>query len=167
MGYLTTTLSLGMLLLCLTVDAWLVAQPHKSIWVMLAKTLLEEDICSSMGSADNSLATCLVGIPLNPNDCLFAGKKLNPVDLWDEWMKILPRAPEDPQELELLESSQAICCIRFSYKRASYTIQRTIYAKDVSPSRRLYQAHNWCNYAIITPLISPLNVPESCQKECS
>lgn len=44
--------------------AWIVPQPSQNIWVTLAKTLQQDNLCLSVGSADNPLSTCLLGAPL-------------------------------------------------------------------------------------------------------
>lgn len=73
----------------------------------------------SMSSIDNPLSTCLVGISSTVGwvSYPYAGKKPNPVDMWDEWTKILLPAPEEPQELDILGSSQAMYCVQFFYRR--------------------------------------------------
>lgn len=76
---------------------WIVPQPKQNIWVTLAKTLQEDSLCMSMGSVNDPLSTCLVGIPLTAKDYLYAGKKANPVDTWDEWTKILPIHQRNPK----------------------------------------------------------------------
>lgn len=104
---------------CFTANAWLVAEPKENIWVTLAKTLRQDNICLPMGSTDNLCAACLVGIPLKANNCSFVGETPNPVDSWDKWTRILPHAPEEPQELEVLESAKVTYCIRFACKRVT------------------------------------------------
>lgn len=104
------------LLAFLTMKAWILTQPQENVWVTLAKSLQQDNMCLSMGSAASPLASCLVGIPLGPNDYPFTEEKPNPVDAWDEWTGILLHAQEEPQELDLLGSSRATYCVRFSYK---------------------------------------------------
>ena len=107
--------------------SWLVPQPSHNVWVTLAKTLNQDNLCLSMGSVDNSLSTCLVGIPLVADDwpitnselLCTTGKRPNPVDTWDEWTKILPNARDEPQELNLLGSSKATYCVKFYFRQQS------------------------------------------------
>lgn len=47
-----------------TASAWIVQQPKQNLWATLAKTLKQDNFCMAMGSVDNPLSTCLVGIPL-------------------------------------------------------------------------------------------------------
>ncbi|TRZ06579.1 hypothetical protein HGM15179_020527 [Zosterops borbonicus] len=100
----------------LTLLAWIVPQPNHNIWVTLVKSLQQDNLCLSMGSVENPLSTCLVGVPLTASEYPYADKKLNPVDTWDEWTWSLPQTPEEPQELELLGSSKAHYCIQFQYQ---------------------------------------------------
>ncbi|RMB92639.1 hypothetical protein DUI87_30948 [Hirundo rustica rustica] len=88
--------------------------PNQNIWVILAKALQQDNLCLSMGSVDNLLSMCLVGVPLAANEYPYTDNKPNPVDTWDEWTRPLPQAPEEPQELELLGSSKAYYCIQFN-----------------------------------------------------
>ncbi|RMC12053.1 hypothetical protein DUI87_11186 [Hirundo rustica rustica] len=89
-------------------------KPNENIWVTLAKTLQQDNLCLSMGSIDNQLSTCLVGVPLAADEYSYTDKNPNPVDTWDEWT--LPQAPEDLQELKLLGSSKTYYCIQFQYQ---------------------------------------------------
>lgn len=108
---------LQFLLFTLVISArpWIVKQPKENLWVTLAKSLKQDSLCLSMESATNPMSTCLVGITRQPHDYPFAGKRPNPVDSWDNWMRILPHAPEEPQEFDLLGSSKATYCVRFGY----------------------------------------------------
>lgn len=49
-------------------SGWIVPQPNQNVWVILAKSLLQDNFCMAMGSMDDLLSTCLVGIPLSKND---------------------------------------------------------------------------------------------------
>ncbi|XP_053832584.1 uncharacterized protein LOC128806783 [Vidua macroura] len=138
------------------VRSWIVPQLRENIWVTLAKSLKQDNFCMAMGSVDNPLSTCLVGVPLSPNDYPYAGKKPNPVDTWDEWTRILPHAPQEPQELNLLGSSQATYCVRFRYQPSQKDWDQMaklhpagaqeVKRHDVSPHDQRYHAANWCNY---------------------
>lgn len=137
-------------------------QPKQNIWVTLAKTLQQDSLCMPMGSVNIPLSTCLVGIPLTTNNYLYTGKKPNPVDTWDEWTRILPHAPEEPQEMDLLGSSQVMCCVQFYYRRPNqhWTFSETgrsmagyVYRKNATPNdKNTYTLINWCNYT--SPILS-------------
>lgn len=73
----------------LTADAvtQIVLQLKANVWVTLAKAMSQDGICLSMGSAKDPLATCLVELPLKPEEYSFTGRKCNPVDTWDDWIK--------------------------------------------------------------------------------
>lgn len=148
-----------LLLLMAVTDSWIVKQPQENVWVTLAKALRLENMCLSMGSAQNPLSTCLVGIPLSQNDYPFIGKYPKPVDVWDEWTKILPRMQSEPQELDLLGSSPAKFCINFFYRTRNKYIQESIVQKsthrlDISPNNKIYKRKNWCNYTADTVSMS-------------
>lgn len=49
--------------------SWIGPQSNRNIWVTLARILKEDNMGLSMGSLDNPLSTCLVGIPLIADDC--------------------------------------------------------------------------------------------------
>ncbi|XP_072778827.1 uncharacterized protein [Taeniopygia guttata] len=46
-----------------TVNAWIVPQPKKNVWVTLAQALKQDHMCLSTASAENPMSTCLVGVP--------------------------------------------------------------------------------------------------------
>ncbi|KAF4804515.1 hypothetical protein TURU_007128 [Turdus rufiventris] len=48
--------------------AWIVPQPHQNVWVTLAQTLQQENICLSTAAAENPMSTCLVGVPLKAGE---------------------------------------------------------------------------------------------------
>lgn len=89
-----------MFLTALHACGWITPQPNQNVWVTLAKTLKQDNLCLSMGNLDNPLSTCLVGIPLVADDwpvynselLRTTGKRPNPVDNWDVWTKMLPNA---------------------------------------------------------------------------
>ncbi|TRZ07396.1 hypothetical protein HGM15179_019703 [Zosterops borbonicus] len=145
--------------------SWVVPQPSHNVWVTLAKTLNQDNLCLSMGILDNPLPTCLVGIPLVADDWPITnsdllhttGKRPNPVDTWDEWMEMLPNAPEEPQELDLLGSSKSTYCVKFYLRRPSrhwpeIDQAKNTYRKDISPINRDYNNLSWCNYT--SPVLS-------------
>lgn len=142
--------------------SWVVPQPSHNIWVTLARTLKQDNLCLSMGNLDNPLLTCLVGIPLAAHEYPYTGKKPNLVDIWDEWTKILPQAPEEPQELDLLGSSKAHYSVQFYYKLSGQHLShldliRSTHKKDVSPTNKVYNPPNWCNYTSHTLSSSSLH----------
>lgn len=126
----------------LTPDAvtQIVLQLKANMWVTLAKATSQDSICLSMGSAKDPLVMCLVELPLRPEEYSFTGRKCNPVDTWDDWIRELPHTPEEPQELDLLGSSRAAYCINFS---GLFGIGRH---HIVTPMKKVYQATDWCNY---------------------
>ncbi|XP_072782670.1 uncharacterized protein [Taeniopygia guttata] len=140
-------------------DGWIVQQPKENVWVTLAKSLQQDNLCLAMGSVDNPLSTCLVGVPLVADDwpvfnsdlLRTTGKRPNPVDTWDEWTKILSNSKEEPQELDLLGSSHAEYCVKFYYRRPSQNwhgldLTKNTYRKDVTPLSKKYNSQTWCNY---------------------
>lgn len=48
--------------------AWIVPQPRQNVWVTLAQTLQQENICLSTAATKNPMSTCLVGIPLQAGE---------------------------------------------------------------------------------------------------
>ncbi|XP_064558142.1 uncharacterized protein LOC135442355 isoform X2 [Zonotrichia leucophrys gambelii] len=123
--------------------AWIVPQPRQNIWVTLAEALQQENICLSTAAAKDPMSTCLVGIPLQAGE--FPAKSDTPMpdsspkshhaqpqnthqkqavmirNPIEEWLPKLPRAAQEPQELELLGSSPAPYCIHFFFIPLSNT----------------------------------------------
>ncbi|RMB92983.1 hypothetical protein DUI87_30631 [Hirundo rustica rustica] len=56
------------LLVLLNIKAWKMGQPPENVWVTLAKTLRQDNLCLSMGSISSPLSSCLVGIPFKINE---------------------------------------------------------------------------------------------------
>ncbi|RMB96440.1 hypothetical protein DUI87_27115 [Hirundo rustica rustica] len=56
------------LLMLLDIKAWKMGQPPENMWVTLAKTLRQDNLCLSMGSISSPLSSCLVGIPFKINE---------------------------------------------------------------------------------------------------
>ncbi|RMC02490.1 hypothetical protein DUI87_20884 [Hirundo rustica rustica] len=56
------------LLMLLNIKAWKIGQPPENVWVTLAKTLRQDNLCLSMGSVSSPLSSCLVGIPFKINE---------------------------------------------------------------------------------------------------
>ncbi|KAF4804964.1 hypothetical protein TURU_003036 [Turdus rufiventris] len=48
--------------------AWIMPQPRQNMWVTLAQTFQQENICLSTAAARDSMSTCLVGIPLQARE---------------------------------------------------------------------------------------------------
>ncbi|RMC21521.1 hypothetical protein DUI87_02387 [Hirundo rustica rustica] len=57
-----------LLLLNSLATAWIIPQPCQNVWVTLAQTLPQENICLSTASTENPMSTCLVGIPLQAGE---------------------------------------------------------------------------------------------------
>ncbi|TRZ19343.1 hypothetical protein HGM15179_007760 [Zosterops borbonicus] len=130
-------------LLQLTV-LWIVPQPKENVWRTLAQAMGQDHICLSQASAKDPISSCLMGIPFKEAELLPAllrirseykkapgrtshaleefrlqGKinlpVINPLVLWRDWVAILPKATDEPQEVKLLSSSPAPFCMRFVY----------------------------------------------------
>ncbi|RMB88622.1 hypothetical protein DUI87_35010 [Hirundo rustica rustica] len=56
------------LLMLLDIKAWKMGQPPENVWVTLAKTLRQDNLCLSMGSVSSPLSSCLVGTPFKINE---------------------------------------------------------------------------------------------------
>ncbi|RMC21439.1 hypothetical protein DUI87_02305 [Hirundo rustica rustica] len=95
-------------------NTWIVPQANQNIWVTLAKTLQQDNLCLSMGNVDNPLSTCLVGVPLAANEYPYTDKKPNPVDTWDEWTRPLPQAPEEPKNWSCSGLLRPITAFKFN-----------------------------------------------------
>ncbi|TRZ06173.1 hypothetical protein HGM15179_020934 [Zosterops borbonicus] len=50
------------------VTAWIIPQLRQNVWVTLAQTLQQENICLSTAAAENPMSACLVGIPLQAGE---------------------------------------------------------------------------------------------------
>ncbi|KAF4792244.1 Endogenous retrovirus group K member 11 Pol protein [Turdus rufiventris] len=115
---------------CLLVNT---EQSGSCMWVTLAQTLQQENTCLSMTAAENPMSTCLVGVSLKageysasfdtqmPNELPKshtiqsykphrpqAVMSKNPIE---ELLPSLPKAAQEPQELELLGCYPAQYCI--------------------------------------------------------
>ncbi|XP_018860996.1 uncharacterized protein LOC109022418 [Parus major] len=136
--------------------AWIVPQPRQNIWVTLAQTLQQENICLFTAAAKNPMSTCLVGIPLQHDEFTHsfntltpeAGNKLHSIqietelrNLVKEWLPHFPKATQEPQELELLGSSPASYCVHF---RVSPPIHKETFHHIVQ-HREEFTAKRWCH----------------------
>ncbi|RMC19997.1 hypothetical protein DUI87_00843 [Hirundo rustica rustica] len=105
-------------------------------------------ICLTHSRPGKPFSTCLVGLPVSewpiPENIPPAISKsiVNPVDRWDVWMKFLPVAPFEPQELEILGSVRIQFCVKFGLSGVAQN--KTI---DVTPNPNFYRnSSSWCNY---------------------
>ncbi|KAF4787404.1 hypothetical protein TURU_171234 [Turdus rufiventris] len=164
--------------------AWIVPQQRQNVWVTLAKTLEQENICLSTASAENPMSTCLVGVPLKAGEysanfeiqmrnelpeshtiSLYKPHRQqtvmskNPIE---ELLPHLPSVAEEPQELELLGSYPAQYCIHFIvFPKPSDTKE----FHNMRQYRQEFMAKMWCNIlshiaADITSLTSPKSLPK-------
>ncbi|KAF4793635.1 hypothetical protein TURU_109559 [Turdus rufiventris] len=164
--------------------AWIVPQLRQNILVTLAKTLEQENICLSMAAAENPMSTCLVGVPLKageysdsfeiemPNELpeshtisLYKLRRQqtvmikNPIE---ELLPSLPKAAQEPQELELLGSYPAQYCVHFIIlPKPSDTKE----FHNIKQYRQEFMVKRWCNIlshiAADTPsLTSPKSLPK-------
>ncbi|XP_077644184.1 uncharacterized protein LOC144247421 [Lonchura striata] len=151
----------GMAIYPSTVDAWIVPQPKKNVWVTLAQALQQDHMCLSTASAQNPMSTCLIGVPSKedefPIDLVRLQKQVNedkipkgagqvkaqvpnPLILWQGWVSHLPTAEGEPQELELLGSAKAEFCIQFDF---SPTKEVKLY-EHVKEYKVEFRAGQWC-----------------------
>ncbi|TRZ19392.1 hypothetical protein HGM15179_007720 [Zosterops borbonicus] len=63
--WLTTCLIFGLLM---TASGWIVPQPKANVWRTLAMAMGQDHICLSQGSAQDPIASCLVGIPFQESE---------------------------------------------------------------------------------------------------
>lgn len=160
-------------LLQLTIS-WIVPQPKVNVWRTLAEAMGQDHICLSSASAQDPMSSCLVGIPSKEEELPPALLQLknqhnskapghvtklrrktslpvsNPLALWREWVTELPQAPEEPQELELLGSSQAFFCVQFIFTPPEGQ------EKSFSPVY-IYAARTWCDKIAHVKVASTLN----------
>ncbi|RMB88359.1 hypothetical protein DUI87_35253 [Hirundo rustica rustica] len=127
------------LLMLLNIKAWKMGQPPENVWVTLAKTLRQDNLCLSMGSVSSPLSSCLVGISFKINEpsplhpfagnwpALTTAEKGPAREAWEQWVKLIPKATTDahkenpvansePQELDLLVSAKASYCFNFYFQ---------------------------------------------------
>ncbi|RMB90788.1 hypothetical protein DUI87_32855 [Hirundo rustica rustica] len=130
------------LLMLLDIKAWKMGQPPENVWVTLAKTLRQDNLCLSMGSISSPLSLCLVGIPFKINEPSplhpFAGnwpalptaEKGPAREAWEQWVKLIPKATTDAhkenpvansesQELYLLVSAKASYSFNFYFQNTA------------------------------------------------
>nr|XP_041567129.1 uncharacterized protein LOC121468117 [Taeniopygia guttata] len=151
-----------LLLLNSQAAAWIVPQPRQNIWVTLAQTLQQENICLSTAAAKDPMSTCLVGIPWQAGvfpagldtyrsneipesytprphkDQKQVGGILKSLE---EWLRGLPKIAQEPQELELLGSSPAAYCVHFAvFPKPSNTDEYHV----IKQHRGEFTARRWC-----------------------
>lgn len=124
---------------------WIVPQPQANVWKTLAQTLGQENICLSTDSTANPMSTCLVGIPFKSNEfppSLVSSflPMYNPLVPWEQFLKRLPQAKEEPHEFELLGSAKAPYCIHFMIERNAPRTRHT----EIKQIKSQYIAKNWC-----------------------
>ncbi|RMC16780.1 hypothetical protein DUI87_06374 [Hirundo rustica rustica] len=157
------------LLMLLDIKAWKMGQPPENVWVTLAKTLRQDNLCLSMGSVSSPLSSCLVGIPFKINEPSplhpFAGnwpalptaEKGPAREAWEQWVKLIPKATTDahkenpvansePQELDLLVSAKASYSFNFYFQNMASS-----YKNQSKPLNKIYNLVNWCNYTTKIP----------------
>ncbi|XP_071282027.1 uncharacterized protein [Agelaius tricolor] len=152
---------------------WIVPQPKANVWRTLANALGQEHICLDMGSAEDPMSSCLVGIPLSPNELpspfnftlapLVSGTlspSVNVQDVWRDGIKGLVPLSSEPPELDLLGSSNAPICFLFHFAPCPWDSRYTW----LKPSKTEYEAAQWCQMAVKIPLTStlgskPLSLP--------
>ncbi|KAM7023914.1 uncharacterized protein M8220_015433 [Acridotheres tristis] len=140
-------------------EEWIIPQPHRNVWVTLVQAMKQGHMCLSMAAADDPMSTCLMGIPFKPKEFpkqlitiqenisarkvpkTFNFPVVNPPRLWREWIKVLPKAKEEPQEFEILGSSPAFYCVYFACVPPYYPKVYT----SVTQYQLEYQAARWCN----------------------
>lgn len=149
-----------------TVAIYVPPQPKTNIWVTLANLTNQESICLALSSPGNPFSTCLVGLPtdvwpcpLLPYYCVLHGNKPfcssstpacdankpnRVVERWDFWVRHLPIAPTEPQELELLGSVKMDSCLYFKWTNEKL---KNTSATVVNSSLPVYRnASEWCQY---------------------
>ncbi|XP_064289396.1 uncharacterized protein LOC135308416 [Passer domesticus] len=111
-----------------TSQPWVVPQPKRNVWKTLASALGQDSICLTTASATDPLSTCLVGIPISPDELpdtlypslepLFNNKincpsNLYPNVAWRKFSNRLNQSKSEPTEFTLLGSSTAHFCFQF------------------------------------------------------
>ncbi|XP_036245695.1 uncharacterized protein LOC118690841 [Molothrus ater] len=148
-------------------NPWIVPQPKANVWRTLAQAMGQEHICLDLGSAEDPMSSCLVGIPLPPFEFPYPfNVTYNPplmVDAQNAWrdgLRKLTPLQSDPPELHLVGSARASACIWFQYSPL-FGSSRYSFIGPPSPE---YQAAQWCNFTIRLPFAStsdtkPLALP--------
>lgn len=144
---------------------WIVPQPRANVWKTLAQAMGQDHICLDLGSAEDPMSSCLVGIPLPLfefpypfNVTLGSLLRQNPPlmvhaqNAWRDGLRKLTPLQTDPPELHLVGSAKASACIWFQY----IPIQGSSRYADTKPSGPEYQASQWCNFTIRLPFASTL-----------
>ncbi|XP_077028276.1 uncharacterized protein LOC143692253 [Agelaius phoeniceus] len=132
---------------------WIIPQPRANVWRTLANALGQEHICLSMASAEDPMSTCLVGIPLSPDELpspfnsslvpfvtQILSHHRNPRDVWRDGIKGLAPLTSEPPELDLLGSANASLCFLFWFSPAPWDSRYT----RIKPIKNKYVAAQWC-----------------------
>lgn len=92
---------------------------------------------------------------------ILSGQVPYPIAAWVKWVNALATAPEEPQELGLLKSSQATHCLKFFLSLNGVAIawsehQKLSHIKDMTPLEKIYSTKNWCQHEHLIPAESPM-----------
>lgn len=138
-----------------------VDQPKINVWVTLANASGLDTLRLSTTTPKNPFSTCLVNVPVEnwpiPERIdrairgTFAGSQVweyyTPVNTREWRTPYLPKASDEPQELDLLGSVKVKFCVEFHSKENNQSVMR-----DVSPHPPVYKNHTfWCNSTFIVP----------------
>lgn len=128
-------------------------QPKTNVWVTLAKEAGSDTICWSNSESEKPFSTCLVGVPVNDLPLIKKQSNGKPGEIdngsnlilnWNIWVKELPKAVSEPQELEILGSLTMDFCFTFI---ASDWREGDL-PKYVTPHYFAYKNLSfWCNYS--------------------
>lgn len=146
---------------------WIVPQPKANVWRTLAQAMGQDNICLDLGSAEDPMSSCLVGIPLPlfefpyPFNVTLGSllQRNTPLmvdaqNAWRDGLRKLTPLQSDPPELHLIGSARASACIWFQYTPIAGSSRYS----DIKPSSIEYQAARWCNFTIRLPFASTLGV---------
>lgn len=167
-----------MLSMCFALFVWNtvalpVDQPKINVRVTLANASGLDTLCLSTTTPKNPFSACFVNVPVEnwpiPERIdrairgTFAGSQVweyyTPLNTWEWRTPCLPKASDEPQELDLLGSVKVKFCVEFHSKENNQSVMR-----DVSPPHPVYENHTfWCNSTFIVPPASssiPLQLPK-------
>lgn len=141
------------------------------MWVILADVLWQNHLCLSSAAVDDSLTTCLVGIPFKPPEfpknlinfqtqvskekashhTIIQSRTVyktpfpitNPLALWQEWVEMLLQAEREPQAFELIGSSCAPFCVHSDFRPHQY-YHNVKESEHVKQTQKEFAAANWC-----------------------
>ncbi|KAL9821810.1 uncharacterized protein GJ701_016764 [Geothlypis trichas] len=149
----------------------LIPPTGNNIWTSLARSLGQDHICLHAESATDPLSSCLVGIPVSPQDyppplsflTQIKDQNQDATEAWRKPINLLPFSPEEPLKFELLGSAKAPQCFRFS---VPYSLVKSLRSND--PQWTLVEGgseHQWCAETIsargpTTPDLRPRQLPQ-------